>query len=448
MRSTSPGLKAFTLVWAGQVLSLLGSAMTWFAFTIWAWQVTGEATALALVSFFSFGPTLLFSPIAGALVDRWDRKVVMMLSDLATGAGTVVVWLLYATGQLQIWHIYAIAVVTGAFQSFQFPAYSAAVTMMLPQEHYARAQGMLGLAGSLSGILGPLLGAALLGLIGFANIMLIDIATLVVALTTLLMVRVPPPPASDEKEGGKPIPLWRQSLYGFRYIWERRGLLGMQVVAAAGNFLDAIGYTLLAPMILARTAGDNMVLGTVESVGALGAALGGGLLIAWGGPKRKIHGFLAGWGLASLLAWLLTGLGAGLVVWAVASCLSSLLSPFIEGSEQAIWQAKVAPGVQGRVFATRHLLSGIAAPLGMLLAGPLADGVFEPAMMPGGSLAPIFGRLLGTGAGAGMALILVVVGLLGAAVTWSGYLFAAVRNVEDLLPDHVQAAASSVGLGA
>jgi len=447
MRSANPGLRGFTLVWAGQVLSLLGSAMTWFAFTIWAWQVTGEATALALVSFFSFGPTLLFSPIAGALVDRWNRKLVMMLSDLATGAGTVVVWALYVTGQLQIWHIYGVAVVTGAFQAFQFPAYSAAVTMMLSREHYARAQGMLGLAGSVSGILGPLLGATLLGLIGFANIMLIDIVTLLFAVATLLVVHVPQPPATDEEQGLR-IPLWRESLYGFRYIVDRRSLLGMQGLAAAGNFLDAIGYTLLAPMILARTAGDNMALGTVESVGALGAALGGALLIVWGGPKRRIHGFLAGWGLASLLGWLLTGLGGGLVVWAVASCLSSLLSPFIEGSEQAIWQAKVAPGVQGRVFSARHLLSGGTAPIGMLLAGPLADSVFEPAMMPGGGLAPVFGGLVGTGAGAGMALILVVVGLLGAAVTWSGYLFSDVRNVEDLLPDHPQATVSSVGLGA
>lgn len=436
MRSANPGFGAFTLVWAGQVLSLLGSAMSWFAFTIWAWQVTGQATALALVSFFSFGPTLLFSPLAGVLVDRWNRKLVMMLSDLATGMGTVVVWLLYVTGQLQIWHLYGVAVVAGTFQAFQFPAYSAAVTMMLPKEHYARAEGMLGLAASLSGILGPLLGAALLGTIGFANIMLIDVATFLFAIGTLLLVRIPQPPAGDGE--GERLPLWRESLYGFRYIWERRGLLGLQGVAAAGNFFDAIGYTLVAPMILARTAGDNMALGTVESVGALGATVGGILLIVWGGPKRKIHGFLAGWGLASLLGWLFLGLGGAVLVWAVASCLSSLLSPFIEGSEQAIWQTKVAPGVQGRVFATRRLLSEATAPFGILLAGPLADGVFEPAMMVDGRLARLFGGLVGTGEGAGMALILVLVGVLGAVVTLGGYIFPSVRNVEDLLPDHHQ----------
>lgn len=446
MRSENPGFRAFTLVWAGQVLSFLGSAMSWFAFTIWAWQVTGEATALALVSFFSFGPTLLFSPLAGVLVDRWNRKLVMILSDLATGAGTVAVFLLYVTGQLQIWHIYGVAMVAGAFQAFQFPAYSAAVTMMLSKEHYARAQGMLGLATSISGILGPLLGAALLGLIGFANIMLIDIATFLFAVGTLLVVQIPqPPPAEDESEAGQS--LWREMLYGFRYIRQRPSLLGVQALTTAANFFDAFGYTLVAPMILARTAGDNMMLGTVESIGAVGATLGGILLIVWGGPKRRIHGFLAAWGLASLVGWLLMGLGEGLLVWAVANCLSSLLSPFIEGSEQAIWQSKVAPGVQGRVFATRHLLSGGADPIGILLAGLLADGVFEPAMMTGGSLAPIFSGLVGTGPGAGMALILVFAGLLGAAVTWSGYLFPSVRNVEDLLPDHLQATASSVGVG-
>jgi DHA3 family macrolide efflux protein-like MFS transporter len=441
------GMFAFTVIWAGQVVSLLGSAMSWFAFTIWAWQTTGEATALALVSFFSFGPTLLFSPLAGVLVDRWNRKIVMMLSDLATGLCTVVILALYLGGQLEIWHIYAVAVVAGSFQAFQYPAYSAAVTMMLPQEHYARAQGMLGLATSVAGILGPLLGAVLLGSIGFANIMFLDITTFVFAIGVLLLVHIPQPAKEEVAQRGQGA-LWRESLYGFRYIVRRPGLLGLQLVVAAGGFLDAVGYTLMAPMILARTAGNNVAFGTVESAGAIGATLGGILLVAWGGPRRRIHGVLAAWALASLLGWLFLGLGATLVIWAAASLLSSFLTPVINASEQALWQAKVAPGVQGRVFATKHLLSEAGTPIGMLLAGPLADRVFEPAMMPGGSLAAAFGGLVGTGAGAGMALILVIVGILGIVVPLSGYAFPAIRNVEVLLPDHCPESASSVGVPA
>ena len=447
MPAPPPRFQSFVVVWIGQVVSLLGSAMSWFAFTIWAWEITGEATALAMVSFFAYGPTLLFSPLAGALVDRWNRKLVMLLSDLATGMGTVVVLLLYVTGQLQIWHIYVVAVVAGAFQAFQFPAYSAAVTTMMPKEHYARAQGMLGLATSLSGILGPLLGAVLLGVIGFAGVMLVDIVTFVFAIGTLLVVRIPQPvatAAARQGAGG----LWRESIYGFRYILKRPSLFGLQLLFAGGNLLNALGYTLLAPMILARTGGSDTVLGTMQSAGAIGATIGGTLLIVWGGPKRRIHGVLAGWALASLAGRVFLGLGDALLIWSLASLLAGLVAPFVEGCDQAIWQAKVAPDVQGRVFATKHLLSGATVPLGMLLAGPLADRVFEPAMMPGGSLAGSLGGWLGTGPGAGMALLLVVVGALEIALTLGGYAFPQVRNIEALLPDHGSEPAPSASAAA
>jgi len=429
------GTAAFTLVWFGQAVSLLGSAMSWFAFSIWAWQVTGQATTLALVEFFAFGPTLLLSPLAGALVDRWDRKLVMMLSDLAVGLGTVAVLLLYVTGNLQIWHLYVIGVLVGAFQAFQFPAYSAAVTMLLPKEQYARAEGMIGLAGSAAGIFGPLFAAALLGVIGFAGIMLIDLATLALALVTLLLVRVPRP-AVTEAGRARRGSLWRESAYGFRYIFERRSLSALLLFFAVGNLFEALGFALVTPMILARTGNDEMVLGSVQSAGAIGGAIGGGLLIAWGGPRRRIHGVLAGWALANLMGLAVMGLGHGLAIWALGSFCAQFFTPLVNGSDQAIWQSKVAPDVQGRVFATRLLLAQITMPLGMVLAGPLADLVFEPAMMPGGSLAALFDWLTGAGPGAGMSLVLVCVGLLGALINLGGYAFHVVRNAEDILPDY------------
>jgi MFS family permease len=437
------GMLAFTIVWTGQAVSFLGSAMSWFAFTIWVWQTTGEATALALVEFFAFGPTLLLSPLAGALVDRWSRKLVMMLSDLVTGLGTIVVLLLYVTNHLQIWHIYVIAIVAGAFQAFQFPAYSATVTMMLPKEQYARAEGMMGLAGAASGVLAPALAAALLASIGFAGIMLIDVATLALAIGTLLFVHVPQPIVTEAGRKSQES-IWKESLYGFRYILERSNLFALQLLFAVGNLFESIGFALVAPMILARAGSDETMLGGVQSVGAIGGALGGLLLIAWGGPKRRIHGVLIGWALANLLGMSLMGLGHTILIWALASFCAEFFTPVVEGSNQAIWQAKVAPDVQGRVFATRLLLSQITIPIGMLLAGLLADRVFEPAMMPGGSLATTFGWLTGTGPGAGMSLILVFAGLLGILVNLGGYGFRVVRNVEDILPDYDGAVAPPV----
>ncbi|MEJ2554631.1 MAG: MFS transporter [Anaerolineae bacterium] len=425
---------AFTIVWIGQVVSLLGSAMTWFAFTIWAWQTTGEATVLALVGFFSFGPTLLLSPIAGVLVDRWNRKLVMMVSDLASGLATIAVLALYATGNLQVWHVYVVGAVAAAFVSFQFPAYSAAVTVMLPKEQYARAQGMMGLASSASGIFGPLLAALLLGVIGIVGIMVIDVVTFLVAIGALLLVHIPQPAVTEAgREGHGNI--WKESIYGFRYILERPSLLALQVVLAGGNLVHALGFTLVAPMILARAGNEELVLGSVQSAGAIGGTIGGLLLVISGGPKRRIHGVLIGWTLASLMGGPLMGVGHNLTLWVLASFFSSLFAPIIYGSDQAIWQAKVAPDVQGRVFATRQLISQVTIPIAMLLAGPLADRVFGPAMMPEGNLSGTFGWLVGAGPGAGMALLIVFAGILGMLVGLGGYVFYNVRNAEDVLPD-------------
>jgi DHA3 family macrolide efflux protein-like MFS transporter len=439
------GMRAFSIIWIGQLISLLGTIMTGFALSFWAWEITGKATALAVVGFFNFGPTVLFSPVAGALVDRWNRRLVMMLSDLAAGLATIAILLLYATDNLQIWHLCVTGAFTGAFQAFQWPAYSAAVTVMIPKEQYARASGMLSLAQSASGIFAPVLAGALLGPIdifgimvidiGISGILAIDIVTFVVAVGTLLFVHIPQPETTEAGRTGQGS-LWQESVYGFRYIFGRPSLLGLQLVFFAVNLVAVFGGTVQNPMILARTGNDAAILGSVRSISGAGGVAGGLLLSAWGGPKRRVHGVLTGMIFASLLGTLLMGLGQGLLVWAIAAFAGMFAIPIINGSNQAIWQVKVPPDVQGRVFATRRLIAQITAPLAMLMAGPLADQVFEPAMMPEGSLADTFGGLLGTGPGAGMALMFVISGVLGTLVGLSGYAFRVVRDAEDILPDH------------
>ncbi|MFN8452953.1 MAG: MFS transporter, partial [Anaerolineae bacterium] len=223
--SRPTGMRAFMLIWFGQVISLLGTGMTQFALTLWAYQVTGSATALALVSFFTFGPTVLFTPIAGALVDRWNRKLVMMLSDLGSGAGTISILLLYVTGNLQIWHLYVAGIVSGIFYTFQWPAYSAGITMMLHKSQYARADGLLGVADQASRVLAPILATTLLATIGIAGVLVIDIVTFVFAVGTLLMIYIPQPQRSASGVEGKGS-LWAESIYGFRYIFRRPSLVG------------------------------------------------------------------------------------------------------------------------------------------------------------------------------------------------------------------------------
>ena len=409
MKPTSPtGMTAFTAIWFGQVVSLLGSAMTWFAFTIWAWQKTGDATTLAMVSFFAYLPTVLFTPIAGTFVDRWNRKLVMLLSDAATALGTLAALLLLLTGNLQIWHIYVISLLAGFFTAFQYPAYAAAVSTMLPKEQYTRAEGMLGLAYTLSGILAPIFAAALLGRVGITGIMLIDLATFLAAFATLIWARIPQPKTTavgQESRGS----FWKETAFGFRYIFGRRSLLALTSLFMAANFFLAIGATLMAPLILSQTGNSESALAAVQSTGAVGGVVGGALLMFWGGPKRRIHGVLLGGMGASLLgiAWL--GVANSLLLWSAGSFFFSFFEPFVEGGNIAIWQSKVEADIQGRVFSARHLLVRVPFMLGIAASGPLAA--------------------------LGMSRVLVWAGLAGMGVFVVGYFVNNVRQVESLLPD-------------
>jgi MFS family permease len=434
LKNRSTGMLGFTIVWVGQAVSLLGTSMSAFALTIWAYQLTGQATALALVQFFHVTPLLLVSPVAGAIVDRSNRKLMMMVSDLASGLATIGILILYATGNLQIWHLYVASVITGTFQTFQWPAYSAAITMIVPKQHYARAHAMNELAGNTSGIFAPLLAGALLAFIGLTGILVIDVITFVVAIGALLIVHIPQPQATEEGRASQGS-IWKESAYGFRYIFRRPSLLGLQLVFLIGNFFASLAFVLVAPMILARTNNNSLIFGSVQTAGAIGGVVGGVAMSAWGGTRRKVHGVLTGWSLSGLLGIFLTGLGRALPLWAVGSFFSAFFVPLINSSNQAIWQSKVPADLQGRVFAIRRLIAWFVNPLATLIAGPLADYVLEPAMATGGRTGPL-AALAGTGPGSGMALLIMFSGLAAAFVGLGGYLVPAVRDAETILPDH------------
>ena len=406
--SALKGMRGFTVVWAGQFVSLLGTRMTNFALTIWAWQVTGQATTLAMVQLFYFAPDVLLKPVAGALVDRWSRKLVMILSDLAAGIGTVAIFLLLSADALQVWYLYAISAFMGMFQSFQFPAYSAAVSTMLDKEQYTRASGMLGLAESASNIFGPAAAGALIAVVGTTGIIAFDIISFVVAIAAVLVVSIPQPePVVVETEKRS---LLQDSLFGFRYIYARPSLLGLQLVFFFINFSASLCFPLLAPMILSRTGNDTLVLGSVQSAFGVGGLVGGLLLSAWGGPEKRVYGVLFGMMLSSLLGMTMLGLGRAPLVWMLASFMEMFFLPFTNGSNQAIWQSKVPPEMQGRVFAVRSQIAQISAPIAMAITGPLTDRVLTPSMDVGGSLAPVFGWLVGVGPGAGISLLFVIMG--------------------------------------
>jgi len=299
----------FTIVWIGQIVSVLSTNMTGFGLTIWVFEKTGSATALGLMQVFFITPFLIISPFAGVMVDRHNRKLMMMISDLIAGSATVAVLLLQAFGALQVWHLYAAAIFQGLGNAFQWPAYSAAISTMIPKEKLGRANGMMSLIEMGPGVLAPMLAGALLPVIGFTGILSIDVATFVLAVFVLFFVHIPQPTRTAEGEQAQGN-IFKEAAYGFRYIFERPSLLGLQLVFFFGNLCFGIAATVLAPMILLRTGNDSVSLGLVQSGGAIGGVVGGVLMSVWGGFKRRVHGVLAGWIISSFFFALM-----GLATW-------------------------------------------------------------------------------------------------------------------------------------
>jgi len=437
-RGRISGMPAFIVVWLGQIISILTTQMSQFALTVWAYEQTGSATALGLVQVFYITPFLIISPIAGAMIDRYNRKLMMMVSDLGALVATTLLLSLQAAGALQIWHLYAASVMNGLANSFQWPAYSASVSLMVPKEQLGRANGLMSLMEQGPGVLAPLVAGALLPFVHLTGILVLDLSTYFIALSALLLVFVPQP--AKTKESVKAQSNFGQEVtYGFRYIFARPSLLGLQLVFFCGNFFSGIAFTVLAPMVLARTHNDTISLGAVNSAGAIGGIVGAIIMSAWGGFKRRTNGVLIGWIWFGLFEGILLGLGRNVPVWMFALFASGLSGPLTNGSNQAIWQSKVTPDVQGRVFAARRLIAWLTNPITPIIGGLLADQVLEPAMRADTGLSRLFGPLVGTGPGTGMALIWLAAGVCMVLVGVTGYASRTVRDAETLLPDQVQA---------
>jgi DHA3 family macrolide efflux protein-like MFS transporter len=428
------GMFGFTIVWLGQIVSVLASSMSQFGLTIFMYQQTKSALAMGMMQVFFITPFLIISPIAGVMVDRYNRKMMMMVSDMAAGVATLAILVLQYFGILSYWHLYAASIVYGLGMAFQWPAYSAAISTMVSKEQYGRANGMMSLVEAGPQVVAPMLAGALLPIIGLTGILFFDVATFLLAIGALTIVYIPQPPRT--KEGAQSQgSVWKEAVYGFRYIFTRPSLLGLQLIFFVGNLFTGIGFTVFAPMILARTSSNTLIFGSVETAGAIAGVIGGVIMSAWGGFKRKVHGVLGGW-IISGIGMAIIGLVWGFPVWIAGIVIAALIGPLLNGSNQAIWQAKVAPDLQGRVFSARRLIAWFTNPISPIIGGALADYVLEPAMKNASPLSSTFGWLVGTGTGSGMGLLIVICGVCGAMVGLAGYFFPAIRNAEDILPDH------------
>jgi MFS family permease len=355
----------------------------------------------------------------------------MIISDTGAGLCTLAVALLLLANRLEVWQIYIAMALSSTFSAFQWPAYSAATTMLVPKEHLGRASGMVQLGEAVAQIASPSLAGVLIGLIRVEGVILIDFVTFVLAVLTLFSVRVPKPEATDEGKAGQGS-LLRETAYGWKYILARPGLLGLLLLFATTNFSTGIVQVLFTPLVLSFTTAA--VLGTILSIGGLGFLAGSLTMSAWGGPKVRVNGiyiflFLQGWVL------FVAGLPPKATTLAVASFLYFFGHPIINGCSQAIWQSKTAPDVQGRVFAVRRMIAWSSLPLAYLAAGPLADQVFEPLLDKNGPLASSVGQIIGTGQGRGIGLLYIILGITKLSATAVAFLYPRLRQIDTELPD-------------
>ena len=430
-------MKTFLMIWMGQLISEMGSAMTSFALLIWAYERTGKATTLAMLGFFGCISYAITASFAGVYVDRWNRRLIMIVADFGAGLMTLFLLILFIAGHLQIWHFYLVQTVSGVFRAFQSPAYAASVSMLVPQEQLTRVNGMISFSNYSSTALAPICAALLLAVSDLSLILMIDIVSMLIAVTTLLFVIIPQPEGKP-KSRMMLMDLLRESRFGIRFIFSYTGLRGILAIYFCINLFGTITYlAILSPMILARSAGDTVVLSAVQTAMGIGGIAGALLVSLWGSSKNRVKTFLLATMASFLVSDLLFAVGQSLIVWIIAGAFCTLTIPFISSPYFAIWQIKVPAALQGRVFSVRNMFQVGSQPIGYLLGGILADYVFEPAMLSGGVLEPIFGWLVGTGPGTGMGVMFLFTCIMGSLTGLCGFFIPAVRNVETDLPNAV-----------
>ncbi len=428
-------MRLFHIIWFGQTISVIGSGLSSFALDVWIYQKTGSVTQFAIAFLFGSIPPLLITPFAGALADRWNRRYCMMIGDCGAGVAMLAIAILLFVGKLEVWHVYIAVAVSSAFGSLQWPAYNAAIPQLVAKENLTRANGLTELADALKMLIPPILGGALLVTIQLQGVLLVDFITFLVSIITLSIVRFPPRISNSAAEDeGKKESMFASFTYGLKYLKSRPGLLGLICFFAIANFFLSMISVLLTPLILSFTS--PAMLGTILFIDGIGMLLSTLLISTRGLPSQQINTIL-GFQLLGGLCIAATGFRASVPLVAVAAFLFAFGSPIVNCCSQAILQRKVDPEVQGRVFAIEGMMSHVLQPIAYVIAGPLADRVFEPLMMTDGALAATIGRVMGVGPGRGIGLFFTIVGGLSMLLPLLAYQYPRLRFVEVELIDQI-----------
>jgi DHA3 family macrolide efflux protein-like MFS transporter len=370
-----PWAARFFTIWTGQAFSLLGSQLVSFAVIWWLTQTTGSATVLATASLVGLLPQVILGPFSGTLVDRWSRRLTMILADSLIALATILLAVLFALGHVQIWQVYALLFVRSVCGGFHWPAMQASTTLMVPKAHYARIQGLQQMLQGGMSIASAPLGALLLAWLPMEGILSIDVFTALLAITPLFFFQIPQPARLDlQPEAQGKSTFWQDFKAGFRYVLGWPGLMFIGIMATVINFLLTPAFSLLPILVTRHFSGQAIQLATLESFLGIGFIVGGLVLSAWGGFKRRILTCLTGllgMGLGCLVMGLLPG---SAFVYAVATMLFlGIMNPIVNGPLMAAVQAAVAPELQGRVFTLISTLAAAMSPIGLIVAGPIAD---------------------------------------------------------------------------
>lgn len=408
-QTSGASLRPFLLLWSTQSLSQLGSAMTSFALIIWAYGQTGSALSTALLTVCSYAPYVCLSVFAGALCDRWDKKTVMLASDSFAALCTAAVLVLSLGGGLQVWHLYAINVLTGLMNTVQQPASDVAVSLLVPPQYYQKAGGLRYFSNSLTGILTPVLAAALLGFGGLQVVLMADLASFFVAFATLLWgIHLPGAPVKQAGGGG----VLAEAAAGLRYLKQQRGILHLILFLALINFTASVYNAALTPMLLSRQGGGQQVLGLVNAVTGAATLVGSLLASTLPAPKNRVRVVLNTLLFSMGTENFILALGRSAPAWCVGAALGWVGIPLMGANLDVLLRGNVPLALQGRVFAARNTLQFFTIPLGNLAGGLLVDRVFEPLLARQSAASPLV-ALVGAGKGSGAALLFLVLGAVG-----------------------------------
>ncbi|MFD8208923.1 amino acid adenylation domain-containing protein [Streptomyces sp. NPDC059695] len=423
-----PTMGRFLTIATGQQLSMIGSALTEFALPIWLYLQTGSLFQLGLLAAFGLVPSVVVAPLAGAIVDRGDRRRVMLWGDVAAGLTQAVLLVLYLGGALEIWHTYVLISVLSAALAFQRVAWGSAVPQLVPKRFLGRANGVVQMALGLAQFLVPLIAVGILHLIGLGGILVFDVVSYAVATGVTLAVRFPDAMAASRRES-----VGAEIRAGFRRALGSRHFRAMLFWFAALNVFLSPLFLLVTPLVLSFSSTASA--GWVSTAAGLGAVLGGLTLLVWGGPRRmRLRGVLiAALGLAA--ACVVTGLRPSVTVVAVGAFGMTYGLALLNGIYATVVQTKVPMRFHGRVIAVNTMVAWSTLPIGFALVAPMGPELLQPLMDEGGALAPTVGALIGTGDGRGIGLLYLVFGLAMAALVLISFCIPVLARFDREVPD-------------